>query len=170
MSVSSSFSVIRASLFCWALCQVLGSLEIAAAVLLVGIKEGVEEIVAKVIVMLGDGAGARSGLEIENHSGHITDDIAEVEAQLRIMLAAQDAVEHLVDLLTVPPAIHVGLAHAQALVPDYARVPAVIIDLDVPGIRSIQIKTGGFRNLSNCLVHDENRPLFRGNPEVEVFK
>ena len=58
-------------------------------------------------------------------------------AQVLLDVGAQYASQHLVELLAVPPAVHVGLARAQSALAEHALEEALIVDPDVPRTRAV---------------------------------
>src|SRR5665811_172134 len=138
--------------------QVLCSFEISAAVLAVGVQKRMEQVIVEVVVMFSHQTDTRRGLEIEKHPGQNPYRVLQVHAEFRCDSSAENPEDHFINLLTIPPPIHVGLAQAQALVPVNPRVPPVVIDLDVPGILAVQDYSCGFRQLMHKLVDDESPP------------
>ena len=66
---------------------------------------------------------------------------------------ADDAGHSLVQLLRVPPTVHVRLAEAERALGEHAREQPVVVDLDVAGLRAIDRDSGGVeQTLCSVLV------------------
>src|SRR3569833_325735 len=73
----------------------------------------------------------------------------------------QDAGQHLVELLAVPPAVHVGLARAEGTLAEYPLEEALIVYPDVPRTGPVYLDIRALEQLVNCPLIGE-APAHRG--------
>ncbi len=100
-----------------ALCRgkIRGVLPISAAIDHSRIEHGGVQIVAGIVVLLADLVGPAPGLRIAQRRREFRPQFVK-SPQAVVDLSAQQSREHLVQMVAVPPAVHVGLARAQRAV------------------------------------------------------
>ena len=59
-------------------------------------------------------------------------------------VVAEDARQHFIQLIAVPPAVHVGLAHTQSPLPEDPVEKALVVHANIPSTRAVDfhIATG----------------------------
>ena len=114
-----------------------------------------------------DGPGAPLALAVRPPGLERKPRRLEVARQPVVDAGAEDTGHGLVQLLRVPPAVRVGLAEAHGSLREVAGVQAVVVDLDVPGIGTIDRDPGGGKEpIGSVLVLAvRHRP---GHPNTEV--
>src|SRR5690606_23709846 len=108
---------------------------IAAAVDHPRIEHALVEIVADVVVLLADLERPARGLSIDDVRLRGEQDFVD-RADLLLGGDAEDAIEHLVELVAIPLPVHVRLAHAERALPQRSPVERLVMHAHVPGIRA----------------------------------
>ena len=105
--------------------------EISTRILHRGVQHGSEKIIPEVVVLLGDDTRARLALEIQQkRERHLHQ-----RPQARLDRCFEASVDcpgaHLLDVVAVPPTIHVGLAEAERAVLQDTPVESFVIHLNI---------------------------------------
>jgi hypothetical protein len=104
-----------------------------------------KEIVAEIVVLFGNLAGAPDRLQVPKSCPGDEQPVAPLD-ELVIDVVAQRTMGHLVQARTVPPSVHVALAKPKCSERQHARKEAVIVDADVPGSRAIDRDASGAKD------------------------
>ena len=99
------------------------------------------EIVADVVVLLGD-LGDLGALRVEDRCAERLEDDAEVELEVVFEVGGRGPVDRAIEIVAVPPAVHVALADGERAIAEDAGVEAVVMDPDVPGTRAVDLDVG----------------------------
>ena len=111
--------------------EVGGVAEISARILHRRIQHRSEKIIPEVVVLMGDDPGARFALEVQQKRECHFHQRAETRADGCFDAAVDRPGAQLLDIVAVPPALHVGLAKTQRAILENAAVEAVVMHLDV---------------------------------------
>jgi hypothetical protein len=90
--------------------QIFRAVEIDTTVLIIGIQEGHEEVIAQVIMSLGDLMGPSPGLRIEEQRGHVEQEKSRPAPYFLIEIHFEDAIDEFPELSAAPKPLHVSLA------------------------------------------------------------
>ena len=85
---------------------------------------------------------AGTGLHIQQLHRQQQQRVAQVSLDIIFNAAFYDPAEKLVQALTVPPAVHVGLAEPKILLGDDAAVERFVVNLRVPVVRAVYFDAG----------------------------
>ena len=105
-------------------------------------EHGLVETIGKIIVLLGHLAGTPTGLLVGELAQQDLEDRRR-GADMVFDAGTLDANEKLVEALGVPPAVHVGLAHAERSFGQRTPVEAVVVNFQVPGPIAVDLHIGG---------------------------
>ena len=121
-----------------------GVFPIGAGIDHAAVEHGFEHVVAGVVVLLADFEGATLGLQVEQLVAQMLGDQLDARDTHggRSQVGAQEAGEQLVKRVAVPLAVHVGLAQAQRPTGEDAFVHVLVMYLDVPGTRAVELHVG----------------------------
>ncbi len=124
------------------LVQASRGLKIGAAVDHARVEHELVQIVAKIVMPLADDIGAAGVLQVEEAGAqcqlHRT-----WRPQILLDVAAENARKHLIELVAVPPAVHVGLAGSQRSVAEDTMKQPLVVYAHVPRTRSIETHVCG---------------------------
>ena len=111
--------------------EVARAVKIRARVLHRGIEHGSEKVVPEVVVTPPDHAGAGFALQVQqDREGHL-DDRAEVRADACVDAAPDRTVAKLLEIVAIPPRLHVGLTEAQRAFAEHPAEEPLVIHPDV---------------------------------------
>jgi hypothetical protein len=114
-----------------------------------GVEHALVKVIAEIIVLLPHLEGAAPALHVDQ-VGRESQHHPAGRAQVLLDIRPEDASQHLVQLLAVPPAIHVGLAGAEGALREYPLEEALIVYPDVPRTRSVYFDVGALEQLVHC--------------------
>jgi len=114
------------------LLEVVGLRPVAAGVDHAGVEHGLEEVVAEVVMDLADLPCAAQILQVEQAGAHALQH-QRAAADLLVEAGAQHATDEFVELLAVPPAVHVALAEPEAAAGQHAIGGLRMVDDHVEG-------------------------------------
>ncbi len=100
------------------------------------IEHALVEVVAEVVVLLPHAESAAPALHIDEVRRDSQQHSAR-RAQMLLDIVVQDASQHLIQLLAIPPTFHVGLARPQGPLSHDAMKEALVVHADIPRTRAI---------------------------------
>jgi hypothetical protein len=118
---------------------------VAARVTHGGSESGLEQLVAEIVMLLGDFARAALRLNVDEPAAHVVPHAGPALADIRLEMF--HPADEFVEPFAVPPSIHVGLTQPErALQQDTTEQP-IVVDLDVKGLRAVDRDAGGGEQL-----------------------
>ena len=122
--------------------KTFGPVPVAAAVIHVRVQHVLENVVTDIVVLFRNLEGPVPALPVEQTKAKEKNQESEIIAHPIFQAGTKRTVDHLVQPLAVPPAVHVRLAQAQRAITQNATEKVRVIDLHVPLIGAIQANAG----------------------------
>jgi len=117
---------------------------------------------------LGDGQGAPARLQVNQPGLKVMPNAGEVGHLAARDVHSNNAANEGIQLFDIPIAVHVGLAKTQRPPGQDTCVEPGIMDLDIPGIRSVQTDTTLFEKIGDQFLSKSRHNGFRCAP-ISVF-
>ena len=96
------------------------------------------ELVAQVVVFLGDLEDSRATLVIDDCRSQPRDCVAPASRSF-VEPGGEQPVDEAVQIAHIPPSVHVRLAESQRAFGKYPRVEVIVVYLDVPGVGAVDV-------------------------------
>src|SRR5271157_1968301 len=76
--------------------------------------------------------------------------------------------KELIERLGVPPAVHVGFTGAVRALREYALIEAIVVNLNVPGIVTVDLDTGALKHINDLLCGGRMRNIVSSRAAMVV--